>query len=350
MSEPGSMEALRRESTVPDVDPAATVQYRAGDPAPPPLKPFTESELIEMWGGKTEPVASILCPTYNHRAFIADALDGCLGQVTDFPFEVVVRDDASTDGTADVLRDYARRYPQTVRAILEPANTFSRGVSFIPALARSSRGAFIAFCAGDDYWIHSQKLSRQIHALSHDRAAAAVHHEACSIRSDSVLGCPINSLKAQATISANDLSRGVMAMPVTLCVRRSAVDLTAPEFDHITNEDNLIFTQVSRHGHSVYLPEIMATYRVHDDSLWNSKSERHKQVEVLNSFLWISRYHFRTGSASIGRRYAMWAGLKMQSQLASCGPSVASWATLAIAGKWLKTKLTPGRRSSDQPA
>jgi hypothetical protein len=93
MSNLSSTETQRTETSVSEAASGATARYRVGDPAPPPLKPFTESELIEMWGGETDPVVSILCPTYNHREFIADALDGFLGQATDFPFEVIVRDD-----------------------------------------------------------------------------------------------------------------------------------------------------------------------------------------------------------------------------------------------------------------
>lgn len=317
----------------------APVQYRVGDPAPPPLKPFTEPELIAMWGGKTEPVVSILCPTYNHREFIADALDGFLGQATDFPFEVIVRDDASTDGTADIVRSYAERYPKVVRAILEPQNTFSRGISFIPPLAKAARGSLIATCAGDDYWIHPGKLAKQAGALRSSRTAAAVHHEACSVNSGAVEACPINLPVARRDISSGELARGVMAMPLTLCFRKDSADLTAQEFNMIVNEDNLIFTQLSRRGNSIYLPEVMSAYRTHGSGMWSSASSQCKREQTTNSFLWISRYHFRTGSPSIGRRYALWAGLKKYHQLAGCGSRVAGWALVAMVGKWAKTLI-----------
>ena len=77
------------------LSPDGTLPLNLGDAAPAPPKPFTELELLDMWGGHSEPVVSVLCPTFNHKDFIAKTLDGILGQVTDFPFEVIVRDGRS---------------------------------------------------------------------------------------------------------------------------------------------------------------------------------------------------------------------------------------------------------------
>lgn len=314
-----------------------TWPVRSGDPAPHPPSPFRESELFGMWGGRTDPVVSVLCPTFNHQQYLSNALDGCLGQLTDFPIEIIVRDDASNDGTTEIVRRYAEMYPRIVRPIFEPVNTWSQGVSPRCAMMALAKGRVIALCDGDDYWISPHKLAMQVAILERDPSAAAVHHELCSVRDGAVLDCPVNIEEARRTLSPIALARGVMAIPSALCFRREAVGFGAHEYGMLDNGDSLLFTQLSRSGRSVYLPEVMGVYRVHDSSMWSSKSERYKNDQSLNSFLWISHYHFRTGAPAIGRQYALWAGLKIQARLAACGPRVAAWTIVAIVGKWLKT-------------
>jgi len=112
---------------------------------------------------KQEPFVSVCCITYNQEAYIGDAIDSFLKQETTFPFEIIVHDDASTDGTADVVREYEARHPDLIRSILQTENQFSKGVMvpFINTL-RYAHGKYIALCEGDDYWTDPSKLQKQI--------------------------------------------------------------------------------------------------------------------------------------------------------------------------------------------
>ena len=73
-----------------------------------------------------EPLVSICCITYNHKEYIRDALDGFLSQRTDFPYEILINDDASTDGTADIIREYEQKYPEKIRAVTDREPVFQR--------------------------------------------------------------------------------------------------------------------------------------------------------------------------------------------------------------------------------
>lgn len=121
---------------------------------------------------------SILCTAYNHEKYIADALEGFVTQQTDFPFEVLVSDDASTDRTADIIRDYASRYPDIIRPFLFAENQYGQGKDiykeyFYP----NARGEYIAMCEGDDYWTDPQKLQLQVDWLdAHPEYTACVHN------------------------------------------------------------------------------------------------------------------------------------------------------------------------------
>ncbi len=131
--------------------------------------------------GPPAPKVSILCTAYNHGAYIRAALEGFVSQVTDFPFEVVVHDDASTDGTADIIREYEQLYPQIVRPIYQTENQYSRERGRVTRLVHAAaRGTYLAMCEGDDYWIDPHKLQDQVGMLQKDPSLAGCFSDAWS--------------------------------------------------------------------------------------------------------------------------------------------------------------------------
>lgn len=118
---------------------------------------------------KEKPVVAIQCITYNHEAYIRDALEGFVMQKTDFPFVAIVHDDASTDSTADIIREYAERYPDIIKPIYETENQYSKRDGSLGRIMRkaiSETGAeFVALCEGDDYWTDPLKLQKQVDFL-----------------------------------------------------------------------------------------------------------------------------------------------------------------------------------------
>lgn len=116
-----------------------------------------------------QPLVSICCTTYNHARYIRQALDGFLSQKCDFPIEILVHDDLSTDGTADILAEYAERYPGVVLPMFETENQYSKGVPINETFNfPRARGKYIALCEGDDYWREETKLARQIAHMEGD--------------------------------------------------------------------------------------------------------------------------------------------------------------------------------------
>ena len=116
-----------------------------------------------------EPLVAIRCITYNHEPYIRDALEGFVIQQTDFPFIAIVHDDASTDKTADIIREYAEKYPNIIKPIYETENQYSKqgnplGKIMQDAIDRSG-AKYIAICEGDDYWIDPLKLQKQVDFL-----------------------------------------------------------------------------------------------------------------------------------------------------------------------------------------
>lgn len=125
-------------------------------------------------------MVSIWCQTYNQKDYIRDALEGFVSQKTDFAFEVIVYDDASTDGTSDIVREYADRYPQMFRIWIAEENIFwspEKQKEFRRKQWTYCRGKYIGLCEGDDYWIDCNKLQIQVNYMeSHPNCAMYLHN------------------------------------------------------------------------------------------------------------------------------------------------------------------------------
>jgi glycosyltransferase involved in cell wall biosynthesis len=126
----------------------------------------SEDEIISSWKGDVDkPFVSINCITYNHAPYIEDALVGFLRQETEFPIEIVIHDDASTDGTTDIIKKYVKLYPKLIKPIYQTENQYSMGRRPFPLCFEKAKGELIATCEGDDYWISSVKLQSQVDAF-----------------------------------------------------------------------------------------------------------------------------------------------------------------------------------------
>ena len=109
-----------------------------------------------------QPLVSILCATYNQKDYISQTIEGFLMQKVNFPIEIIIHDDASTDGTADIVKQYAEKYPDLITPILQTENQHSKKTGIWSTfIYPKARGKYFAECEGDDYWTDPDKLQRQ---------------------------------------------------------------------------------------------------------------------------------------------------------------------------------------------
>lgn len=114
----------------------------------------------------SKPLVSILCATYNQRNYIAQTIEGFLMQKVNFPIEIIIHDDASSDETAEIVKQYAEKYPSLIKPILQKENQYSKQIRICKNfIYPKAQGKYFAECEGDDYWTDPNKLQKQIDYL-----------------------------------------------------------------------------------------------------------------------------------------------------------------------------------------
>jgi glycosyltransferase involved in cell wall biosynthesis len=132
-----------------------------------------EIEISDFSRLSASPIVSVQMLTFQHAPYLAEAIEGVLAQLTDFPIELLIADDASSDGSCEIAKRYQRLRPDVVRIVTGPVNIGAYANR--QRVARRTRGEFVAFCEGDDYWIDPHKLQSQIDWLRTHPEAGAVH-------------------------------------------------------------------------------------------------------------------------------------------------------------------------------
>ena len=123
------------------------------------------------------PLVSICCLTFNHVSYVLQALDGFLMQKTSFDYEIIIHDDASTDGTQEIIKAYQENYPEIIKPILQSENQYSKGIKPIfKYVFPRAQGKYIALCEGDDYWTDPLKLQKQVDFLEANKEYSLCYH------------------------------------------------------------------------------------------------------------------------------------------------------------------------------
>ncbi len=124
------------------------------------------------------PLVSICCLVYNHEEYLKQALDSFLMQKTTFPFEIIIHDDASTDNSANIIKEYTLKYPNLFKPLYQTENQKSKVKSGMNPRFNFPRakGKYIAICEGDDYWTDPYKLEKQVNLLENNSHLIACHH------------------------------------------------------------------------------------------------------------------------------------------------------------------------------
>lgn len=223
------------------------------------------------------PFVSICCITYNHENYIRDAIEGFLMQETTFPVEILINDDASTDLTANVVREYQNKYPLLIKPIYQEENLFSKGIRAIYSIYMfpKAQGKYIAMCDGDDYWTDPLKLQKQVDILE--------RYDDCGLVYTSTYFYFQNKNQFRKRIPKQNLYDGnaldvllTKTNPIqtsTVCFRKfllSKFDYSDVKKQKLFNGDIILWLTLSKYCKFFHLTDITTVYRVHS-SLANGK-------------------------------------------------------------------------------
>ena len=249
----------------------------------------TQEEVTAKWKSldTNHPLVSIKCLTYNHEKYIAQAMDGFLMQETDFPFEVIVHDDASTDKTADILREYEKKYPLIVKPIYETENLYKKQDGSLTRAANASlKGKYIAMCEGDDYWIDPHKLQIQVDFLESHPDYSTAFHDA-EIKNE--LG--INSIDSvypqmeDRDYTATEIFERWTIPMASLIYRREVLDYPIKNIFNILNGDLFLTEKCAHTGKVRCFNRKMSVYRLQPSGVTWDQSKKIQRLKEYPAHL-----------------------------------------------------------------
>lgn len=212
-----------------------------------------------------EMLLSVCIRTHNQARFIREALDSVLCQKTIFPFEIIVSDDASSDGTVAILQEYAAKHPNTIRLLLSETNI--GGPMNLKQVIEASHAKYITCLDGDDFYTDNYKLQKQVDFLeAHSEFVACFHNTWYVDTKGNKLGL-FNNPNFHAIHDAHEFIKERWFVPIhSAVIRREYIDF--PEwYDTVMNDDYVVHLSVAKHGAYYYLPDVMVAYRRHEQNI-----------------------------------------------------------------------------------
>ncbi len=235
------------------------------------------------------PVVSICIVTYQHARFIARAIEGALIQQTDFPVEILIGEDESTDGTRETCQAYAQRFPERIKLFLRHRSEvvlidgLPRGGFNLRMTMGSATGEFIALCEGDDHWTDPEKLQRQVDYLRANPDCVGCFHDTQLMDgSDTILNESYFQSGQEKFSQADVLSTLLSREPTcSLMFRRSAFTEPLPEWYQRRPSDLYLDLLLTQQGSLGFLRRNMGVYRKHASGIWSGNREASQIVELI---------------------------------------------------------------------
>lgn len=216
------------------------------------------------------PLVSICCIVYNHEPFLRECFEGFVMQKTTFPIEVLVHDDASTDHSTDIIREYTAKYPEIFKPIYQTENQYSKGVDIISTYQFSrAQGKYIAMCEGDDYWTDPMKLQKQVDFLEENENYAICFHNV-NVLSNDDNEKKIFSHLIEKKYSAREVYNK-WTIPTCSCVFRSENLRYYTPSSKVIFGDIHLFLSILEKGDAYCFNNKCAVYRRTDNGLSSTK-------------------------------------------------------------------------------
>ena len=226
-----------------------------------------------------ECMLSVYCMAFNHGPYIRKTLEGFVNQVTDYKYEVIVHDDASTDNTAEIIREFEEKYPDIIKPIYQKENQYSQRIDiFDNHIGPRLRGKYIAVCEGDDYWCDNQKIQLQLDYLeSHPECSLCVHNSIRINADGEDLHNNFNNSEKDLDYTAKEVIEadggGLFHTSAFMYKKEDRLNIPA-DFTIKGVGDFPMAIYLSVIGQVHYIGRIMSAYRMDAVGSWTSKQKK----------------------------------------------------------------------------
>ncbi len=248
----------------------------------------TEQEIMKNWEGDiNHPIVSICCGTYNHEKYIIDAIESFLMQETNFPFEIIIRDDCSTDQTTTIVQKYADHYPNIIKPIFEKENQYSKGVMHWSVSFKQAIGKYIALCEGDDYWLSKDKLFKQYNYMNCNENIQLSFHNAIVANEHKEKLKDTNSNYLYGEIfTTKDIINNWFISTQTIMFKNNLEEDYITNFFGVINGDWTIQLICSLLGEVHFIGNLNSVYRKNPNSLSNQigKDKVYRAMKLITLF------------------------------------------------------------------
>lgn len=252
------------------------------------IKNFMEQQIPLP---KQDYMVNISCMTYNHEDYIEEALKGFVMQKTDFPFCALVIDDASTDGTAEIIRQYEQKYPEIIKGVYLTENHYSIKKSKIPYYRPwRERSKYIAICEGDDYWTDPLKLQKQVDFLeANSEYSVCTHTYKIYYQKSKKWGDISPTFVTKNLIYNLDyfITAKWVTQPLTALYRKDCFDINLYSKYKYSKDATLFYLLLKNGEKGICLFDTMGVYRLNEESSFYGASRTEKLASTLQTLIGI---------------------------------------------------------------
>jgi glycosyltransferase involved in cell wall biosynthesis len=234
----------------------------------------------------TNPIVDVIVVVYNHAKFIRAALDGLIMQQTTFPWRALIADDCSTDGTQEIIKEYATKHPGIIIPFMSPRNigiATTGGCYAWSVIRKHSTAKYLILLEGDDYWTSPDKLQRQVDYLDTHPDCSMCFHNVLEKREGQAQDSLPRFTQAMSDFyTLEDIAVQDFIPTLSVMFRRELVDNLPAWYWKMPVGDWPLWCLCAQHGKIGYLNEIMGVYRIHSGGLWSGWSVlKRAEVELI---------------------------------------------------------------------
>lgn len=246
-----------------------------------------------------KPLVSIVCATYNHESYVAQAIESFLMQKTSFPVEIIIGEDCSTDKTRKICLAYQKKYLDKIKLLLPDKNIGAMRIHCLALLACT--GKYIANCDGDDYWTDPSKLQKQVNYMEGHPECSLCFHAVEIVKGNKKTGKVIRAFDNFKVFTSKKMfGCGSDAPSSSLLFQKRFIENLPDWFNKAPVGDIPLRLILSQHGIVVYINEVMAVRRVGVPGSWSDRTHDYKSrrswypamITMLDNFNQYSNFKY----------------------------------------------------------